>query len=125
MSAFIAQQTATEPAAPSATPTAGGETGPAGLFGGYSFLLIMVAVFVFMYFFAIRPQKKEEKRRKEMLSQLKKGDSVVTSSGIIGTVATVKDETVTLRVGDNTRLEFLRSAISNVREPEKKAKKGD
>ncbi|MCB1310152.1 MAG: preprotein translocase subunit YajC, partial [Leptospiraceae bacterium] len=49
---------------------------------------------LFMYFFVIRPQRKEEKRKKEMLSSLKKGDRIVTTSGILGTVASVKDETV-------------------------------
>lgn len=96
-------------------PTDGGAQGPGGLFGGGSFLWIMIGgMALFMYFFVIRPQRKEEKRKKEMLSSLKKGDRIVTTSGILGTVASVKDETVFVNVGDGTRLEFLRSAISTV-----------
>jgi len=68
-----------------------------------------------MYFLVIRPQRKEEKQKKEMLSTLQKGDTVVTVSGIIGTVATIKDETVILKVGDGTRMEFLRSAVGEKR----------
>jgi len=77
--------------------------------------IMFVALFVGMYFLVIRPQRKEEKQKKEMLSTLQKGDTVVTVSGIIGTVATIKDETVILKVGDGTRMEFLRSAVGEKR----------
>ena len=86
--------------------------------GGGSFLttgLMFAAVFIGMYFLVIRPQRKEEKRKKELLSKLDKGDKVVTTSGLIGTVSSVKDETVIINVGDGTRLEFLRSAVNEVR----------
>ncbi|MBU41935.1 MAG: preprotein translocase subunit YajC [Spirochaetaceae bacterium] len=115
--AFIAQQTAT----PSPAPEASGPQAdqPAGPFGGMSSTLIMiVAVFAFMYFFAIRPQRKEEKRKKEMLAALKKGDTVITTGGIVGSVHSIKQDadSVILKVGDNTRIEVLRSAIGSVRE---------
>ncbi len=77
---------------------------------------MFAGVFVFMYFFIMRPQRQEEKRKKEMLSLMKKGDQVVTSSGIIGSIANVKDDIVVLNIGDNTRVEFLKSAISSIRE---------
>lgn len=110
---YIAQQSAQPPG--QSTPT---ESTPAANGGISSFFmpLMMVAVFGFMYFFLIRPQRKEEKRKKEMLSTLKKGDPVVTSGGMYGTVETVKENTVVVRVGDNTRIEFLRSAIAGIRE---------
>ncbi len=106
---FIAQQQASAPAPAESAPSGGGP-------GGFDpFFLIMIGgLFLFMWLFVLRPQRKEEKRKKEMLAQLKKGDRVVTTSGLIGSVATVKDETITLNVGDGTRLEFLRSAISSV-----------
>ena len=116
--AFIAQQTADPSPAPQATGPEG--QAPSGPFGGMSSTLIMiVAVFAFMYFFAIRPQRKEEKRKKEMLSALKKGDTVITTGGIVGSVHSIKQdaETVILKVGDNTRIEVLRSAINSVKEP--------
>jgi preprotein translocase subunit YajC len=114
--AYIAQQTAS----PSPGPEAAGPQGeqPGGLFGNFTFL-IMIAAFAVMYFILIRPQRKEEKRRKEMLSALKKGDSVVTTGGIIGSVHSIKQDgdSIILKVGDNTRIEVLRSAINSVREP--------
>ena len=86
---------------------------PAG--GMFSMVGMMVLIFGAMYFMVIRPQKKEEKRKKEMLGSLQKGDTVVTTSGILGTVATIKDDTVIVKVGDGVRMEFLRSAIGSVR----------
>lgn len=87
--------------------------------------LMFGAVFIGMYFLVIRPQRRDEKRKKELLGKLGKGDRVVTASGIIGTVQTVKDDTVILNVGDGTRIEFLRTAINEVRSETKPvAKKG-
>ena len=81
-------------------------------------LFMMVGVFAVMYFLLIRPQRKEEKRKKEMITALKKGDSVITTSGIKGTIASIKPDSIFLNVGDNTRIEFLRSAVSQVVVPE-------
>lgn len=91
----------------------------AGLFGGdISFWVIIGGTFVVMYFLMIRPQRKEEKRKQDMLKVLSKGDPVVTTSGIIGTIASVKEDTITLNVGNGTKMEFLRSAIGSVRNKE-------
>lgn len=73
-----------------------------------------------MYFLLIRPQRQEQKRVKLMQDNLKKNDEVITSSGIHGTVAIVKDKTVVLRVDEGTRLEILREHISSVRNAEVK-----
>ncbi|MEQ8352610.1 MAG: preprotein translocase subunit YajC [Leptospiraceae bacterium] len=114
--AFIAQQTANPQPAPEASGPKGEPQG--GLFGGNYMLIMIVAVFAFMYFFAIRPQRKEEKKKKEMLAALKKGDTVITTGGIIGSVHSIKadSDSIILKVGDNTRIEVLRSAISSVRD---------
>lgn len=66
-----------------------------------------------MYFMLIRPQGRERKQREALLSSLKKNDRVVTLSGIIGTVTSFSNDgkEVTLRVDDNVKLQFLRSAI--------------
>ncbi|MCE9599491.1 MAG: preprotein translocase subunit YajC [Spirochaetia bacterium] len=110
---FLAQQ--------SAAPTVAQAPAQAAQPGAFSSwgALLPLAILPFMWFFMIRPQRKEEKRKKELLSQIKKGDEVVTSSGMIGTVATIKDETIILNVGDKTRLEFLKSHITSVREVKK------
>ncbi len=85
-------------------------------------MLMMALVFVLFYFLMIRPQRKEEKRKQEMQTGLKKGDTVVTTSGLVASVATVKEDTVILNV-DGTRMEFLRSAVGSVRNTDEKTVK--
>jgi preprotein translocase subunit YajC len=81
-------------------------------FGGMiTMILLMVVVF---YFFMIRPEQKKQKDRQTLLSNLKKGDKIVTIGGIMGTVQSVKDSSVQVRVADNTVLEFTKAAIANV-----------
>lgn len=121
---YLAQQSASQPVeVTESTVSQGGSPSTAKLWDTLGFPTMLLMIFVFMYFFVIRPQKKEEKRKKELISSLKKGDSVVTTSGIIATVATVKDETVILKVGDGARIEFLRSAIQTIRGNEEGAEK--
>ncbi len=77
----------------------------------------MFAIIAFIvYFLMIRPQGKEKKRRQEMLGMLKKNDRVITIGGIVGTVTTVRDDEVTLKVDEssNTKITFSRSAIQRV-----------
>ncbi len=81
-------------------------------------MLITLAPFILMfavfYFLLIRPQQKKAKVRNNMLSQLKKGDKVVTIGGLHGTIQEITDDTVVLRVNDATKLTFDRSSINNV-----------
>ncbi len=70
---------------------------------------------LFFYFFAIRPQKKQEKKDAEMRNQLQVGDEVTTIGGIIGKVVSIKEETFVLETTkDRTRIRFLRGAIRSV-----------
>ncbi|HUW33603.1 MAG TPA: preprotein translocase subunit YajC [Planctomycetota bacterium] len=85
---------------------------PQGGFQSYGFFLVIAAMFAIMYFMLIRPQKKREKERRDMLSELKKGDKVVTIGGIIGTITSINDREVVLQVEDGGKLRFTRSAIS-------------
>ena len=72
---------------------------------------------VVFYFLLIRPQKKKDKKVKEMLAALKNGDRVCTIGGIYGTITSIKDDTIELSVGrDNVKLVFARWAIRNVEE---------
>ena len=74
-------------------------------------LLFMVA----MYFLLVRPNQQKQKKWQEMLNQLKSGDQVTTNGGLRGTVIALRDDTVILRVQpDNTKLEFVKSAIAAV-----------
>lgn len=80
-------------------------------------------VFVIFYFLIIRPQNKKKKEAESMLKSLKKGDRVVTIGGIHGTIQSIKDDTVVLKIDGNTKLTFSRSAISSVVEQSRPAKK--
>ncbi len=78
--------------------------------------LPLILMFVVFYFLLIRPQQKRQKEHSEMVKNLKKGDRVVTTGGIIGTVQTLQDDYLVLKVGDqDTKIEVLRSAVQEVR----------
>ncbi|RUM31177.1 MAG: preprotein translocase subunit YajC [Aquifex sp.] len=74
-------------------------------------IIFLVAIFLMFYFLIIRPQKKERERHRKFLESLKKGDRVVTSSGIWGTVVDIGDRTITLKVDANTKITFTKEAI--------------
>jgi preprotein translocase subunit YajC len=96
-----------------ADPNAAATGDPTG--GLISMLVTMGLIFAVMYFMMIRPQRKKEKKAKEMLAALKVSDRVCTIGGVYGTIVSIKDETVTLSVGqDNVKLVFARWAIRNV-----------
>ena len=99
-------------AAPSADKVASG--GGSSSFGMIIQVLPIVALIAVFYFLVIRPQNKKQKETKKMLSSLKKGDKVITIGGVHGVVSSVKETTVIVKVDDNCKLEFLRSAISTV-----------
>ncbi len=96
------------------------QPGPGAAFG--SFLLPLIAIMFLWYFIILRPQRREQVKREEMLKSLKKNDRVVTIGGIIGTIANISPDgkEVTLKVDDNTRIRFLRSSIQGVLNDETK-----
>jgi preprotein translocase subunit YajC len=79
-------------------------------------------VFVVFYFLIIRPQNKKQKDMKKMIEAVKKGDKVVTIGGIHGTVHAVKEGVVVVKVDENCRLEFSKSAIATVIAPKAEEK---
>jgi preprotein translocase subunit YajC len=91
------------------SPAGGGNGG-----GIMSVLPLMIGMFAIMYFLIIRPQQKQRKDREALLAAVKKGDRVVTSSGIFGTVVGLSEHTVTLKVAEQVKLEFERSAIGRI-----------
>lgn len=94
-----------------------GTVASAGMAEMLSMLVPLVLMFVVFYFLLIRPQKKKDKKVKEMLAALKTGDRVCTIGGIYGTITNIKDDTIELSVGrDNVKLVFARWAIRNVEE---------
>ena len=84
--------------------------------GGFLVLFPMyLIIFLVFYFFLIRPQQKQQKEKQNMVGQLKKNDEVITAGGIHGTVVNVKEKTIVLKVDDNVKIEFDKSAISTVK----------
>lgn len=78
-------------------------------------LIPFILIFVIFYFLLILPQQRRQKKTRAMLEALKKGDKVVTSAGIWGTVTNLGKETVTLQVADNTKLKVQREHITRLR----------
>lgn len=87
---------------------------------------MLVIFFAIMYFLIIRPNQKREKDRRNLLASLAKGDEVVTSGGLCGTITGLNEKIVTLRVSSDpdTKVDFLRSAVNKVmpRSEDKKKK---
>jgi preprotein translocase subunit YajC len=89
---------------------------PGGEGGGslVSTLIMFGAIFLIFYFMIIRPQQKRAKERDKLLSNLEKGDKVVTNGGIHGVIAGLEEKTALLQVSDNVKLKIDRSAITTV-----------
>ncbi|MBO4387230.1 MAG: preprotein translocase subunit YajC [Treponema sp.] len=91
---------------------AGGQMDAMG--GTFGMLVPLILIFAIMYFLMIRPQQKKQKETQKMIDAIKKGDKVVTIGGIHGIVSSVKENTLVIKVDDNTRIEFNRTAIATV-----------
>ncbi|OGS21293.1 MAG: preprotein translocase subunit YajC [Elusimicrobia bacterium RIFOXYA2_FULL_39_19] len=93
--------------------------------GAFSSIIPFVVIFFIFYFLLIRPQQKKDKEHKKLLNALKKGDNVVTSGGIYGSIISVKPDVVEMKIDENTKIQILKSAIAQVLTPaaeiEKKA----
>lgn len=87
--------------------------------GSSTQLLLPLVFFALLYFLMIAPNQKKQKKWQQMLTELKNGDRVTTNGGIRGTIISVKDDVVQLRVPpDNIKLEFAKSAIAAVTTPD-------
>lgn len=102
---------------------------PSSTMGFLSTVVPFLLIILIFYFFLIRPQTKKQKETEKMINALKKGDKVVTIGGIHGVVSATKDKTIIVKVDDNCKMEFSRSAIAAVEnkdnakeEPKKDAK---
>jgi len=82
--------------------------------GGFGFIFVIIATFAIFYFILIRPQQKKQKELQKLVEALKKGDRVMTSGGIFGTVAGLKDNIVILKVADDVKIEVLKTAVASV-----------
>ena len=92
---------------------------PSGSSGGRGlavFMFQMLAFIAIIYFLLIRPKVQQEKRHRERLAQIKRGDQVITAGGVVGDVVHVKDDRLTIKSGD-TRLIVMRDRVSDVVTP--------
>jgi preprotein translocase subunit YajC len=95
--------------AQAAAPSGGG-----GLFGSGSMMVPLLLMFAIFYFLILRPQSKKAKELQKLLSELKKGDDVVTQGGIIGKISGLKDNELTLQLQEGVRVRVLRSAVTGI-----------
>jgi preprotein translocase subunit YajC len=79
-----------------------------------SMLLPIAGMLLIFYFLMIRPQQKRQKEVQKMLAAVKKGDRILTASGLYGTVAGVKDDVVVVQIADNVKVEMVKSAVTGV-----------
>jgi preprotein translocase subunit YajC len=89
--------------------TGGGASGQSGGFGAFVPLILM---FVIFYFLLIRPQQKKQKQHREMITNLKKGDRVMTTGGLYGRITGLTDTVVTLEIAEKVRVKVGRSNIA-------------
>jgi preprotein translocase subunit YajC len=93
----------------------GGGSGSGSSSSTFLSLIPFALIFVIFYFLVIMPQQKRSKQQKALLEALKKGDKVVTASGIWGTVTNLGKETVTLQIADSTKIRLQRDQIARLR----------
>jgi preprotein translocase subunit YajC len=92
----------------------GGLPGGGGGTGGLGSFLPLILMFVVFYFLLIWPQQKKAKAHRQVLASLQKGETVVTSSGIYGTITGITDTVVTLEIAEKVRIKVSRSSIAGV-----------
>jgi preprotein translocase subunit YajC len=91
-----------------------GGFGGGGSQGGIGAFLPLILMFVVFYFLLIWPQQKKAKAHRQVLSNLQKGDNVVTSSGIYGTITGLTDTVVTLEIAEKVRIKVARNSVAGV-----------
>ena len=91
---------------------AGGEGG-----GGFSTFIPLILMFVIFYFLLIRPQQKKTKEHRQMISNLRKGDRIVTSGGLHGRITGLSDTTLTVEIADKVRVKVSRASVGALSQP--------
>jgi preprotein translocase subunit YajC len=82
--------------------------------GGFSPILIMVVFIALMYFMMIRPQQKRQKEHTNLVSNLKTGDEILTSGGILGIITGISDHYAIVKIADNTEIKIQKSSVASV-----------
>ncbi len=81
----------------------------------------MILIIVVMFYLMYRGQKKEQKRRQDMITSIKKGDNIVTIGGLHAVVSEIKDDSFKVKIAENTEITIAKSAIASVVSPDAKA----
>lgn len=97
-----------------AAPAHAAAPAPAG--GGLGSFLILIPMILIFYFLLIRPQQQQRKKHQEMVNAIKRGDTVVTSGGLIGKVTKVAEDELTVEVADGVRVRTIRGMVADVRQ---------
>lgn len=82
--------------------------------GGFTAFIPLILMFVIFYFLLIRPQQKKAKEHREMIASLKKGDRIITSGGIYGTITGVEENTLTVEIADKVRVKVSRGNVAGL-----------
>lgn len=90
------------------------DAAPAPQGGGFSFVLMVVVFFAFLYFAIWRPQSKRAKEQQNLLGSLAKGDEVITVGGLLGRINKITDQYIALSVGENVEIVMQKSAVVSV-----------
>lgn len=92
------------------------EAGPAGAAAAdpIASLLLPIGLVVLFYFFLIRPQSKRQKEQRQMVSDLQKGEEIITSGGILGKITSLSDDFITLEIAKDVSLNIQRSAVQTI-----------
>ncbi len=88
-----------------------------GAQGGFGAFIPLILMFVIFYFLLIRPQQKKTKQHREMISNLKKGDRIITGGGIHGHITSVDDDTLTVEIADKVRVKLSRGNVAALVKP--------
>ncbi len=91
----------------------GGSAAP-GSSGGFTSFIPLILMFVIFYFLLIRPQQKKTKQHREVVNNLKTGDSIITSGGIYGKITGVTDTTLTIEIADRVRIKIARGNVAGL-----------
>jgi preprotein translocase subunit YajC len=98
--------------APAATTTPGTVAEPASFWAKYGIFVFLIAIFAMFYFVMIRPQRKRQKEHQQMMSELQKGDKVITAGGIYGTIENVNEDNLVIKVEGGTTLRVARNSVA-------------
>lgn len=94
----------------------GAPPGGSGQGNPFALWLPIILIFAIMYFLIFRPQAKKQKQQRMMIDALRKGDKIITSGGIYGTIAGIKEKegTIIVKVDDNTKIEMVKSSVAQI-----------